>query len=105
MVYKQQRTQKPVTFLSHENFLVYQSQPVTPGKHGNSHFNTLSAINKKQFIHVRAFVQVNMYELNEFRWWRCGESKSCTVIYTPMFALLDACVLHRVRTTCHISVT
>jgi len=32
--------------------------------------------NKKQFIHVRAFVQVNMYELYEFRWWRCGESNS-----------------------------
>lgn len=105
MVYKQKRTQKPVTFLSHENFLVYQSQPVTPGKHSNSHFNTLSAINKKQFIHVRAFVQVNMYELYEFRWWRCGESKSCTPFYYGVFALLDACVLLKVHVACHISVT
>jgi hypothetical protein len=35
--------QKPVTFLAHENFLVYQSQPVTPVKHGKTHFATLNA--------------------------------------------------------------
>ena len=33
-------------FLSHEIFLVYRSQPVTPVKNDNSHFFTLSTIDE-----------------------------------------------------------
>ena len=50
----QKRVTKPVTFLSHENFLVYRSQSVTPGKHGISHFYTLSA--RDYFLRIRTLV-------------------------------------------------
>ena len=59
VAYKQKQTQKPVTFLSHENFLVYRSQPVTPVKHGNLHFNTLNVASVFLVIKKNAFLQVN----------------------------------------------
>lgn len=42
-------------FLSHENFLVYWLKPVTPVKHRNSHFLTLSAIDEYLRIIMFAF--------------------------------------------------
>ena len=51
--------------LSHENFLVYRAQPVTPVKHGNLHFFTLNAIDEYLRIKMFAFVQVDYVKREE----------------------------------------
>lgn len=45
--------------MSHEDFLVYRAQPVTPVKHSNSHFFTRSAIDEYLRIKMFAFALVD----------------------------------------------
>ena len=66
MNYKLFIAQKVIAKLLQEIFSGKLLQSIAPVKHGNSHFATLSAINKKQSIHASAFVQVNRYELYHF---------------------------------------
>ena len=55
--------------LSHENFLVYRAQPVTPVKHGYTHFFTLSAIDEYLRIKIFAFALVDYVKKGEKNWW------------------------------------
>ena len=52
-------------FLSHEIFLAYRSQPVTPVKHAFLHFATLSAIDEYLRIKLFAFALVDYVKREE----------------------------------------
>ena len=49
----------------HMRFLVYRSQPVTPVKHGNLHFFTLSAIDEYLRINMFMFTLVDYVKREE----------------------------------------
>lgn len=51
--------------LSHEDFLVYRAQPVTPVKHGNLHFFTRSAIDEYLRINMFMFALVDYVKREE----------------------------------------
>ena len=53
---------------------MYPSQPVTPVKHGYTHFATLSAIDEYLRIKMFAFALVDYVKREEKRWWVVWES-------------------------------
>ena len=48
---------------------MYRAQPVTPVKHGYTHFFTLSAIDEYLRIKMFAFALVDYVKREEKNWW------------------------------------